>query len=266
MNPRIFKHTTRIVAAAALIAIILSGCASSGKEDLSTQPHLSRAEAQKLYRTARDKLNEGDYEAAIQSYRKVEDNYPFTDYAVQAQLEEAYAHFRRNDPELALASANRFIKEHPRNSNVDYAYYLKGLINFKRGTEGSYNFFGVDQSRRDEQYAQQAFDDFGQLIRRFPDSKYNGDARKRMIYLRNQLARSELNVADYYMRRGAWIAANRRAQYIIRHYQGTPAVPEALMILEQSYVKLGLENPARDTRQVLVASYPEFAKKHGVRN
>lgn len=259
------KHSTRLFALV-LAAILLAGCASTTKnEDLIPKSKLNRAEAHKLYQGARSHLQNGDYSVAIDTYRKLEDNYPFTDYATQAQLEEAFAHFEQDDPESALAAANRFIKEHPRNSNVDYAYYLKGLINFRRGTKGTRNFFGVDQARRDEQYAQQAFDDFSLLIRRFPDSQYNGDARSRMVYLRNQLARSELYIADYYMRRGAWIAANRRARFIIKHYQGAPAVPKALVILEGSYRKLGLKKPATDTREVLVASYPKFAQEHGVK-
>lgn len=259
------KHITRLTVLI-LIGLTLAGCAGDDdmdREIIAAQSRTERqAAARELYLEARETLEDGSYERAVEQYRTLQDTYPFTDYATQAQMEEAFAYFRNDEPELALAAANRFIKEHPRHPHVDYMYYLRGLVNFRRGTEGMRNFFSIDQAQRDQIHAQQAFDDFKLLIQRFPDSDYAGDARQRMVFLRNQMARSALFTADYYMRREAWIAANRRARRIIQQYQGTPAVREALLILEESFRKLGLDKPADDARATLVASYPRFAEEH----
>lgn len=256
-------HTTRILILG-LCGLLLAGCASTKKNQIP-QAHSEQerqAAAKSLYQKAHRYLQKENFTQAIDQYNVLEDNYPFTRYAVQAQIDSIYAHYRHNDPEVAIAEANQFIKEHPTYPELDYVYYLKGLIDFERSAKEGHSLFPIDEARRDMQYTHQAFDDFSLLIQKFPKSKYDSDARQRMIFLRNRLARHELLVARYYMRRGAWIAANRRAQNILTHYQGSDAMPDALLIMVQSYNKLGLKKSADDTRKILAANYPDFAKRH----
>ncbi len=218
---------------------------------------------EELYASAREALEAGDAVTALKLYDDVEARYPFTPFAMQAQLDSIYAHYRAVQPELATSAANRFIKQHPQHARIDYVYYLKGLINFSRSVDEFDKLLRIDGTARDPVYAQSAFEDFSLLIKRFPDSRYAQDARQRMIWLRNGLARNELHVAEFYMRRGAPVAASRRAQYIIDHFQGTDSVPVALDILEQSYSQLGLSEQAADAKRVLQANYPNFVRGSG---
>jgi outer membrane protein assembly factor BamD len=174
-----------------------------------------------------------------------------------------YAHHKAHQPEVALSSANRFIKQHPQHPDIDYVYYLRGLVNFERREDEFDKVLRIDGTRRDPVYARTAFEDFSLLIKRYPDSKYAQDARRRMIYLREGLGRYELHVADYYVRRKAWVAASRRAQYVVEHYQGTHTVAPALDILEQCYRELGLEDRAKEAHATLAANYPDYIKAPG---
>jgi outer membrane protein assembly factor BamD len=211
-----------------------------------------RLEADGLYKLARRSLDSSDYQGAITRYGTIMLRYPFTDYATQAQLESAYAKYRAFDPDGALSAADRFLKEHPRHPAVDYVQYLKGLINFQRGEsilEGL-----VDSSGQDVSAARQAFDDFSLLTQRYPKSRYVGDARLRMVHLRNKIAAHELTIVRYYIRRGAHIAAARRAESIIADYPGAPAGAEALVLLENSYREAGLVTQADEVRRLRQAN------------
>jgi outer membrane protein assembly factor BamD len=170
---------------------------------------------------------------------------------MQGQLDVAYAHYKAEEPEEAIAAADRFIKLYPQNPYVDYAYYLKGIVNYNRSVGFIDRFIPTDQSQRDPGSALDAFEDFAELVRRFPDSKYAEDARQRMLYLRSNLARNEVNVAEYYMRRGAYLAAANRAQYVIERFQRTAAVEDALEVMIEAYERLGKEQLAADARRVL---------------
>lgn len=213
--------------------------------------------AQRLYSEGKSALEEGDYEGAIKFFERLETRYPFGRLAQQSQLEIAYAYYKFDEPESAIAAADRFIRLYPRHPHVDYAYYLKGLVNFNRGKGLVERFLPTDASERDPGAALSSFNDFSELVKRFPDSRYAQDAAQRMLYLRNNMARYELHVADYYMRRGAYVAAANRARYVIEHYQRAPAVPDALVVMAKAYKILGLNDLSQDALRVLRLNYPE---------
>jgi outer membrane protein assembly factor BamD len=237
----------RVVAAIAAIAL-LGGCAS----------HKAREEAQndpaKLYELGRKALDSGYYDTAIKDYQDLASKFPFGDLAQQGQLDMAYAQYMANQPEAAVATADQFIKTYPRHPNVDYAYYVRGLATFAETRGALDDLLGIDPAQRDPRPALESFQYFAELIKRFPDSRYAADARQRMVYLKNYLARHEIYVADYYLRRGAYVAAANRAQTVVENYPQTRSVPRALRIMIEAYEKLGLKEAAADARRVLEAN------------
>ena len=214
-------------------------------------------DAERFQSEAKQAMATENYQKAIDLYENLESRYPFGDHAAQTQLDIAFAYYKNSEPEAAIAAAERFIKIHPTNSSVDYAYYLKGLVNYNRGIGFLERFLPIDASQRDPGNAKDAFDNFSELIRRFPDSIYAPDSKQRMLYLRNNLAQYEVHVARYYMQREAYIAAANRAAYVVKKYQRTPAMPEALEIMEAAYLKLGLDDLAEDARRVYQQNYAE---------
>lgn len=213
--------------------------------------------ATKLYSEARDELSNGNYDNAVKYFEKLESRYPFGTYAQQAQMEIAYAYYRQGDQAQALAAVERFIKLHPNHPNVDYMYYLRGLVNFNDKL-GLFDFLAAqDQTERDPKAAREAFDSFKLLAQRFPDSIYTKDAIDRMKYLVNALAQYDVHVANYYYRRGAYLAAANRAQSAIKDYSGAPAVEEALFIMVRAYDALGLTDLRDDAQRVLKKNYPD---------
>lgn len=212
--------------------------------------------AAKLYAEAKDELSGGNYDKAILYFEKLEARYPFGTYAQQAQMEVAYAHYRQGDQPQALAAVERFIKLHPNHPNVDYLYYLRGLINFNDKL-GILNFLSQqDVTERDPKAARDAFDSFKQLTDRYPDSMYAPDALARLKYLSNAMAQYEVHVAKYYYRRGAYLAAANRAQGAVNEYHEAPAVEEALYVMVQSYDKLGIPDLRDDADRVFRKNYP----------
>ncbi|MEM7254184.1 MAG: outer membrane protein assembly factor BamD [Pseudomonadota bacterium] len=232
--------------------IALAGCASWGKEPDKTR----NWSAQKLYSEAKAAMNDGDYFTAVDYYEKLESRFPFGPYASQAQLEVAYAFYKNDEPESAIAAADRFIKLHPRHPSVDYAYYLKGLVNFNRDRGFIARIIPGDDAKRDAAARLASFQDFAELTRRFPESKYSEDARQRMLYLRNSLARHEVYVADYYFRRGAYVAAVNRAKYAVENFPTAPVLPDALAIMVKAYAELEMTDLAADALRVLKHNYP----------
>ncbi len=243
----LIRHVTAVL----LLAVAVSGCGLLPANDPTAD-----WSAQKLYTEAKAALNSGDYETAIQYYEYLEARYPFGRYAQQAQLEIAYAYYKYEEPDAAIAAADRFIQLYPRHPNVPYAYYLKGIANYNRGKGKVERYVPQDPSERDPGSALHAFQDFSELVKRFPDSKYAKDARQRMVFLRNNLAQYEVHVANYYFRRGAYVAAANRGKHVIENYQRTPAVPEALVVMAKAYKQLGLEDLSNDALRVLKANYP----------
>jgi outer membrane protein assembly factor BamD len=222
-----------------------------------------RLEASELYRRARGKLESADYAGALADFGSLQARFPFSDYATQAQLESLYAQYRNHEHEQALAATDRFLREHPRHAAADYVLYLRGTINFTRG-QGMLDGV-VDNTRHDVTNARRAFDDFSALVQRYPDSRYAADARLRMIHLRNQIAEHELHVVRFYIKRGAYVAAARRAEQIIAQYPGAPGSYEALRLLAESYAQLGLREQARDAKRILEINEPALAQRTDIR-
>ncbi len=243
------------------ISIFSSGCSiieSWLPEEIDETKSWS---ASKLYAEAKANLADGEYQSAIDLYEKLEARYPHGAYAQQAQLETAYAYYKFEEPESAIAAADRFIKLHPRHANVDYAYYLRGLVTFPARKSIFEFIFPQDESKRDPNSSLESFNYFSELVRKIPNSKYAKDAVLRMRYLRNKVAKHELHVAKYYMRRHAYIAAVDRASYVVEHYQQTPAVSEALLLMVEGYKKLNQPRLAQDAQRVYDQNAAKFHKE-----
>lgn len=237
----------------ALSLLMIVSCATkhAKKED---------AEATELqkYESAQRSLRSGNYESAVTKLQELEARFPFGRYAEQSQLEIIYAYYKSAQPEAARAAADRFIRLHPQHPNVDYAYYLKGMASFEADQNFLERFLPLDPSRRDPGNAQQSFNDFAQLVRRFPDSKYAPDAQKRMIWLRNMMAAHEIHVARYYIRRGAYVAAANRGRYVFEKFEGTPSVPDALAVMVEAYKLMDMNDLADETLLVLATNFPNY--------
>ncbi|HYJ17966.1 MAG TPA: outer membrane protein assembly factor BamD [Burkholderiales bacterium] len=212
---------------------------------------------ERIYSAAQEELDGKNYQKAVSYYEKLESRYPYGRYAQMAQIETAYAHWKDGDPTQALAALDRFLKLHPESPNVDYAYYLKGRINFNEDMGIIGYIAPKDMTERDPKAAQEAFDSFKELVTRFPDSRYTPDARLRMNYLVNALAAAEVNVAEYYLRRGAYVAAVNRAQYALMNYQRAPAIERALKVLVKAYDEMGVTDLRDDAQRTLAANYPD---------
>jgi outer membrane protein assembly factor BamD len=220
--------------------------------------------AQKLYATAKEELNDGNYERAVKLFETLEARYPFGRYAQQAQLDIAYAYYKDNEPISAIAASDRFIKLHPNHPNVDYAYYLKGLANFNDDLGYLGNLVEQNMGERDPMASRDAFLSFKELVTRFPDSKYADDATARMKFLVNTMAEHEVYVAKYYLKRQAWVAAINRAVEVVKTYPNAPAREEALAIMVIAYDKLELPDLSRDAQRVLSLNFPESKYAKGV--
>jgi len=241
-----------------LVSITLSGCSLFGDDEEDDEFAGLSTEAQ-FYERALDQLNGQNFRGAISTYQALESRFPFGRFAAQAQIEIVFAFYRNEDMEAARAAADRFIRLHPDNENIDYAYYMKGLSSFTDGGGIFNRFLPIDHTKRDPRRAQESFNDFSQLLALYPDSPYSGDARSRMIYLRNNLALYEIHVANYYVERRAYIAALRRAQYVVENFQETPAVADGVAIMTECYLRLGLNELADTSLALLRENYPQHA-------
>lgn len=235
------------------IAVLLAGCSSLFSDEDKT----AKQSPNKIYADARDEMSSGSFDKAIPLFEKLEGRAAGTPLAQQAQLEKAYAQYKSNDQAAALATLDRFLKQHPASPAVDYALYLKGIVNFNDNLGPLAFISRQDLSERDQKAAKESFESFKELVTRFPDSKYASDARARMRYVVNSLAAYEVHVARYYYERGAYVAAINRAQSAVTDYQEVPAVEEALYILMRSYEQLGMTQLAADARRVLEKTYPQ---------
>ena len=244
-----------------LVIITLSACSYfKEKEDMT-----EKWPAERLYAEARGALDSGSYDKAVELYEKLEARFPFGTYGQQAILDVAYADHNDDEPDAAVSSAERFIKLYPQNAHVDYAYYLKGLTNFQRGKGFTERILPIDESQRDPASSLQAFQDFSDLVKRYPDSQYAEDAKLRMTHLRNILAEHEIHVAHYYMRRGAYVAAAKRARYVVEKYPRTPSIPEALVVMAKAYKVMELTELSTDALRVLEFNYPNHPGLYEVR-
>lgn len=232
-------------------ALLLAGCSSVTEDKTATwSPN-------KIYAEAKDELSSGGYEKAVTLLEKLEGRAAGTPLAQQAQLDKAYAHHKAGEPAQAIAALDRFMKLHPASPAIDYALYLKGIINFNDDL-GMFAFITrQDLAERDQKAAKESFESFRELVTRFPTSRYAPDAGQRMTYIVNSLAQYEVHVARYYFGRSAYVAAINRAQIAVSDYQGVPAVEEALYIIVKSYDALGMTQLRDDARRVLVTNYPQ---------
>jgi len=213
--------------------------------------------AQRLYGEAKDAMNNKDWPRAIRYLEKLEARYPYGRFAQQAQLEIAYANWKDGERASGIAAVDRFIKMYPNHQNADYAWYLKGLINFNDNYGVLSNVTTPDMSDRDPKSTRDSFAAFKEVVTRFPDSKYAADAAARMRYLVNALASHEVHVARYYMKRGAYLAAANRAQYAISHYAEAPALEEAVFLLVLAYDRLGMEDLRNAADRVMRTNFPD---------
>ena len=220
--------------------------------------------AEKLYGEAKEALDGGQYDLAIKRYETLESRFPYGRYSQQGQLEIAYAYYKQSEQASAVAATERFMKLHPNHPNVDYAYYLKGLVYFNEDLGLLGKISRQDRTERDPKAARESFDAFKELVQRFPESKYTPDALARMKYLVNALASHEVHVARYYMKRGAYVAASNRAQYALRSYPQAPAQEEALLIMIQAYDVLGMPELRNDAERVLRKNFPDSAQLKSV--
>lgn len=209
-----------------------------------------------LYTAAKDSLRGGNVGRATKYYERLLARFPYGRYTEQSQLELAYAHYKNNKPAEATAAVERFIKTYPTHPNIDYAYYLRGLINFNRDSQVLAKIVNLDLTQRDQGAPRQSFNDFADVIRRYPNSPYAADARLRMIHLRDQLARYEINIAEYYLRRRAYVAAVERAKFLIATYPQSTYQADALAVMAISYERLGRTELANDARRVLQLNDP----------
>ncbi len=239
---------------AVILASFISGCAGRDNKPGNLRTGIT---AEELYIRAKDTMDRTNYERAAQLYRLLQARFPFGRHTEQAMLELAYCLYKGHRPDEALAQLDKFVKTYPSHRNTDYAYYLKGLINFSR-TRGM--LARLDPNRavdRDQRFARESFNDFARLLRAYPESDYAGDARQRMLFLRDNMAANEIMVADYYMRRRAYVAAAARAKYVVESYQESSSVGDALAVLVDAYTELGLTDNAEDALNVLKLNYPE---------
>ncbi len=213
--------------------------------------------ADKLYAEAKEAMGDGSYDKAVKYFEKLEARYPYGRYAQQAQLEVAYAYFKQSEAASAIAACDRFIRLHPNHPNVDYAYYLKGLVNFNEDLGLLGHLSMQDLTERDPKAARESFDAFREMVTRYPDSKYAPDATARMKYLVNALASHDVHVARYYLRRGAYVAAANRAQKAVKTYPDAPANEEALFVLVKAYDALGMNDLRDDAERVMRKNFPK---------
>ena len=236
------------------LTLLVSGWSWFGGDD---DELIADSGEQQMYREAQRHLKNENFSLAVRSLQGLESRYPFGQYAEQAQLELIYAHYSAYEFAAANEAADRFIRLHPRHPSVDYAYYMKGLAAYDIEPGFFSRFIPSDDTKRDVSHIQTAFAEFAQLLARFPDSAYAPDARQRMVHMRNMLARNEIHVANYYFRRGAYMAALNRGKYVVEHMQQTPSVADGLAIMGQAYLLLGLDDLAEDSIAVLCENYPD---------
>lgn len=237
------------------VLCLLSGCGAN-KDITSTADKFKTMDAKQLFGSGENDLTKGGYKSAIAKFEALDTLYPFSEYAQQSQLDTIYAYFQSSDYASSEATCSRYIHMYPRGKHVDYAYYMKGLSNFNQDRGIFHRYIKTDLSKRDVSTSQQSFADFNELVLRFPHSAYAVEAHNRMVFLRNLLAQQQLNVAYYYFQVQAYAAAINRAEDVVQHYRHSPQVVEALGVIAQSYHKLGLNQLAEQTEEVLALNFP----------
>lgn len=237
-----------------LAMLTLSGCSWLGDKNSETEGYTEKD----FYDVIQRNLNAQRWEDAITNLQALESQFPFGTYAEQAQLELIYAYHKSADYENAISAADRFIRLHPRHPNVDYAYYIKGLASLSQSKSFLGSFMPTDITSRDPGAAKDAFATFSELLTLYPNSSYAPDARKRMLYLRNLLARYEIHAANYYFERGAYVAAANRGRFVVENFQQTPSVPDALAIMAEAYHLIGKPDLSSNAVRTLAENFPDY--------
>ena len=259
---RVFTMSTRL-AALLLASTLLVGCASNGTQEGEEADEFAGVSESELYEDARETLDRGSYTTAITQLEALDTRFPFGDRAEQAQLELIYAYYEVDDWEATRAAASRFIRLHPSHPQADYALYMRGLASWQAGRFSMERLRLIDISKRDLGASREAYDDFRELIRLYPDSEYAPDAEQRLIYLRNILARHELHVADFYLRKGAYLAAVERGRWVVENYPRSQATSDALAVMVEGYLGLEMRDRARETLEVLIENTPNHERLRG---
>ncbi|HET9578443.1 MAG TPA: outer membrane protein assembly factor BamD [Usitatibacter sp.] len=239
--------------AALLLSLTLAGCGLFGDKP---DPKKDWTAAQ-FYQAAKEEFDNHNWEASIKLYEQLESKFPYGRFAQQAQLEIAYAYYKQGETAQALSAIDKFMKLHPNHPNLDYAIYLKGLVNFKEDLGPLTRLVKQDLADRDPKAARESFEAFKDLVTRYPYSRYADDSRERMAYLVEALARHEVHVAQYYLSRGAYLAAANRAQDAITRFPTSPTHREALEIMVEAYDRMGMKELRDDARKVLARNYPK---------
>lgn len=234
----------KYLVAAATLSLALAGCSSS-KDAVPDNP------PSEIYATAQQKLQDGNFKAAITQLEALDNRYPFGPYSQQVQLDLIYAYYKSADLPMAQASIDRFMRLNPTHPNIDYVLYMRGLTDMALDDSALQGFFGVDRSDRDPEHARQAFRDLSQLVQRYPNSQYSADATKRLVYLKDRLAKYELSVAQYYTKRGAYVAVVNRVETMLRNYPDTQATRDALPLMENAYKQMNLTAQAAKVAKII---------------
>jgi len=233
------------------IGITMFGCAQLSKEE-----KYNKMSAKEIYQQGHKNAQKRRFPDASEDFEALEARYPFGEYAEQAQLGAIYSLYRSDEYSQAQAAADRFIREHPRHKYVDYAFYIKGLVSFAESLGFISKYLPMERAQRDTKAAEETLVNFAELIQRYPQSQYAPDAKKRMVYIRNVLAENELHAARFYMNRDAYLAAANRGNYVVEHFDQSPQVEEALVIMVKAYKELALYDLANDALKVLRHNFP----------
>ena len=243
-----------------LAAALISGC-SSKRKNRGVDQNLAKQQVEELYTKANKALNAGNYSFAIDYYRALEAAFPFGEYTEQAKLDMIFAFDKTQQPEKAIEAADNFISLYPTHKNVDYAYYMKGVATFEKKSGRIDRFIkGSQGAVRDPKPYKDSMDAFEELLKRYPQSKYADDAKQRIVFIRNALAKRELAVAQFYFDNKTYVAAVNRCKHIVYRFETSPAVEGALKLMEKAYVEMGLTDLAESTHKVLLANFPNNNK------
>lgn len=240
-----------------MLSVALGGCQSMGKLFGDREAETETLPVEAMYQSAKNSMDGRNYDRAGRYYQRLVSRFPYGAYSEQAQLELAYVQYRQSRTEEATSTIDRFIRTYPTHRHIDYAYYLKALINFDRSSGLLLRLARQDMSARDLGAPTQSLNDFADVVRRYPNSRYAPDARQRMIYLRNMLARHEFNVGLYYLRKDAYVAAANRGKYLLQTYPQSEYDGDALALMATAYTALGQDELAADARKVLEANYAD---------
>tara|TARA_B110000211_G_C14045773_1_gene538855 strand:+ start:20 stop:781 length:762 start_codon:yes stop_codon:yes gene_type:complete len=245
------KMTIKIICLTLMLALV--GCSGTNEKEIEKIPDKS---AQALFADARESLDNGLYQKAIQILSAIDSRFPYGPISHQVQLDLIYAYYKSGDAAQGLALTDRFLRLNPAHANLDYVYYMRALINIATQENLFQDLAGIDRSDRDPTAARDAFNDLKIVLEKYPESKYAADSRQRMIAIKSRLAKYELSVARYYYKRGAFVSSANRGKYIVEYFSPSPETEAALEIMIMCYEELGLTELQTNAKQVLAANYP----------